>query len=97
MCVISMISDVYRRQWEDKLPKEIFDLNEKNFDDVAKYVSKVDFDALKKEVEMLKQLLVEAKKYDERTNQPDCEQSEKVEIIRKVAELVGVDLKDVLK
>ena len=49
-------------------------------------VSRAEFDKLKRDVEELKR----AKEYDE----PDCEMDEKVELIRKVAELVGVDIED---
>lgn len=58
-------------------------------------VSRADFDKLKREVEELKKLLVAAKAYDEATGQPDCEMEEKVDLIKRVAEAVGVDLEDV--
>ena len=58
-------------------------------------VSKQEFEALKKEVEELKQLLKAAKKFDEETGQPDCHMDDKVECIKKLAEYVGVDLEDI--
>ena len=58
-------------------------------------VSREEFDALKKEMEELKKLLKAAKEYDEKTGQPDCHMDEKVELIKKIAELVGVDLKGI--
>lgn len=45
----------------------------------------------------MKALLIKALEYDKRTNQPACEAEEKVAFVRRVAESVGVDLKDVLK
>jgi len=60
-------------------------------------VSKEEFDALKKEVEELKQLLKAAKKFDEETGQPDCHMDDKVDFIKKLAEFVGVDLEDIFK
>ena len=57
-------------------------------------VSRVEFDELKRDVEELKLLVKRAKEYDERNGEPDCEMNEKVELVRKVAELVGVDLED---
>jgi hypothetical protein len=59
-------------------------------------VNREEFDALKRDVEEMKALLKRAKEYDERTGQADCENAEKVALIRKVAELVGVDLREVL-
>lgn len=60
-------------------------------------VSKQEFEALKKEVEELKQLLKAAKKFDEETGQPDCHMDDKVDFIKKLAEYVGVDLEDIFK
>lgn len=59
-------------------------------------VSKEEFDALKKDVEEMKELLKRAIKYDEENNEPHCEVDEKVEFIKKLAEYIGVDLTDVL-
>jgi hypothetical protein len=60
-------------------------------------VSKEEFEALKKEVEELKQLLKAAKKFDDETGQPDCHMDDKVDFIKKLAEYVGVDLEDIFK
>lgn len=57
--------------------------------------SREEFDALRREMEELKKLLHAAKNYDEATGQPDCEMEDKVKIITKLAEMVGVDLKDI--
>lgn len=57
--------------------------------------SRAEFEALKKEMEELKKLLLAAKRYDEATGQPDCEMEDKVELITKLAKLVGVDMQEV--
>jgi len=54
------------------------------------------FDELKKEVLEMKELLKKAIKYDELNNQKHCEMEEKMEVIRKVAKMVGVDISDIL-
>lgn len=59
-------------------------------------VSKDEFDRLKREVQELRKLLAAAKAFDEATGQPDCEVDEKVALIKRIAEYVGVDLADVL-
>jgi hypothetical protein len=53
-------------------------------------------DALRKELKDLRKLLKAATKFDEKTNQPDCESEEKVAFLRKLAELFDVDLSEVL-
>lgn len=58
-------------------------------------VSQEEFDRLKREVEDLRELLLAAKKFDEETGQPDCQDDDKVDLIRKVAKLVGVDVDEV--
>lgn len=59
-------------------------------------VSKEEFDRLKQEVVELRKLLAAAKAFDAATGQPDCEVDEKVALIKRIAEFVGVDLGDVL-
>jgi hypothetical protein len=56
--------------------------------------NRAEFDALKREVEELKKVLVAATAYDEATGQPDCENSEKIALLKKIADLVGVDLSE---
>lgn len=60
-------------------------------------VSRFEFDALKKEVEVMKGLLAKAKIYDEKNNEPDCEIENKMKLLKEIAKLVGIDLDDVLK
>jgi hypothetical protein len=94
MCVVSMVSQHYTDKWQDTLypdhPWWIVPTV------TQPEISKDEFDALKRDVEELKALLKRAKKYDEDTGQPDCETADKVALLRKVAQLVGVDLGDVL-
>lgn len=96
MCVVSMIGDGYTGGWPNspfnpqKEPLETWIKN-------AKPISREEFDKLKKEVEELKKLLTVAKKFDEETNQKDCHMDEKVRLLKELANLVGVDLKEVFE
>lgn len=54
-------------------------------------------DDLRHEMEELKKLLLAAKEYDKNTGQPDCEMEEKVELIKRLAKLCGVDMQDVFE
>lgn len=54
-----------------------------------------EFDALKQEVLEMKELLKRAKKYDEDNGEPDCEMDDKIATLKKVADLVGVDLSEI--
>ena len=106
MCVVSMVGDHYNDKWRlpdywrehypslpgptisPKQPEQQIPLD---FDKV----SRVEFEALKREVQEMKALLERAVEYDKRNNEPHCEVEDKVALLKKVAEMVGVDLKDV--
>ena len=91
MCVVSMVGDYYNNKWNQ--PKWQGTIS--NITYTPSQVSKEDFDVLKKDVEEMKKLLERALEYDKRNNEPNCEMEEKVAILKKVAELVGVNLEDV--
>lgn len=99
MCTVSMVGDAYAKRWVPDTgtypivyPPQVqgttYVLNSP--------VTRAEFDKLKAEVEEMKELLRAAKRIDEITNQPDCENADKLAVLRKVAELVGVDLTDVI-
>ncbi len=101
MCVVSMVGDFYRDKWDGKpwvpsilpgvVPMTPGNPPYRPFEEV----SKEEFDALKKDVQEMKELLKRAVEYDRRTNQPNCEMEEKVALLKAVAKAVDVDLSDV--
>ena len=95
MCTVSMIGDHYRDKWEKTWPTVVPSVVPGTY--IFPQVSKEDFDKLKTEVMEMKELLKKAKIYDIEHNQPNCEIEDKMDFLRKVAKLVGVDLDDVLK
>ncbi len=101
MCTISMVGDWANNKWRKEpwyppfVPQQP---NQPQADPIKidlGQVTKEEFEALKKEVQELKDLLTRAKEYDERTNQPNCEMEEKVALIKAVAKAVGVNLEDI--
>lgn len=91
MCFVSMVGDFYSDKWRD--PYKPYVANPI----VWNGVSQADFDALKKEVLDMKELLKRALEYDKKNNEPNCEIEDKVVLLKKVAELVGVSLDDIFK
>lgn len=93
MCVVSMVGDYWRdRTLPQKYPNytDWTSITQKEF---VNAVTREEFDAaLKRGVEELKQLLKAAVKYDEQVGEPHCENEDKVALIKKIAELVGVDI-----
>lgn len=97
MCTVSMIGDFYRDKWKDwdpmrplipqPIPGQVIPAPE---------ITKQEFDELRKEVQDMKELLRRAKIYDEENGETDCEIDEKMDLLRRIAKLVGVDLEDVL-
>ena len=49
-------------------------------------------EALKREVEALRELLIAARKFDNETAQRDCEETAKRDMILRLAEMLGVDM-----
>lgn len=85
MCVVSMIGDHYSDKWKKIFPEPF----------PAFYPApptREEFDQLKREVLELRELLKKAKAYDEANGEPNCEMEEKMDLLRKVAKLVGVEL-----
>lgn len=87
MCTVSMIGDVYSRKFREEYP-QIYIHPQLG----SPAISRAEFDQLKKEVQDLRLLLEAAKEYDRKNNEPDCQMEEKVKLLRRVAELVGVEL-----
>lgn len=61
------------------------------------YATKVELAVLRQEVLQLRSLLLAAKRFDEATGQPHCETDDKVALIKRLAEMVGVDMGEVFK
>lgn len=107
MCVVSMVGDHYKDKWTDDYywfpehipaPHEIWPPKpyapQPNPDMVL--IDREEIKNLKRDIEEMKRLLKRAKKYDEDNGEPDCEVDEKMELLRKMAEVVGIDLDDVI-
>lgn len=108
MCAVSAISDNYKDNFHEKYPwikpwvnpdpypsePVIPPTPAPNLVDLDKYATREQIEELRKDLEELKKLIKAAIKYDEATNQPHCEDEQKMDLIRRVAEAVGVDLKD---
>lgn len=112
MCVVSMIGDHYgdkfnHPDWQRILqpatlpgvPSDVFRTpgSLPNQTKSLVPVDKTEFEALRKEVLEMKELLKKAVEYDKRNNEPHCELEEKVALLKKVAEVFGVDLSEVFK
>jgi hypothetical protein len=93
-----MIGDHYRDLWKDRhwYPNTTPMPDGGGWTISAPQVSRAEFEDLKRQVLEMKELLKRAKAYDEATGQPDCEIDDKMDLLRKIAKAVGVDLDDVL-
>ncbi len=107
MCAVSYMGDFYKKKIEGDWQREypwIYPVvypntNPTPAEKTSPYigVSRQEFDELKKKVEEMRDILLTAKEYDEKTNQPHCEHEDKVALLKKLAESLGVDLKDVFE
>lgn len=101
MCVVSFIGDHYQEKWkwvEPYIEQPPFNPSpwSPNWDFTEK-VTRAEFEALRKEVLEMKELIRKAKIYDEKNNEPNCEIEDKIKVLRDVARLVGIDLDEILK
>lgn len=90
MCVTSAIMTYETNRWDRQWPGWA------GASTFPQTVTREEFDALRNDVRELKELLAQAQKFDAATGQPECELEEKVELVRKMAQFVGIDLDDVL-
>src|SRR5690348_2768046 len=97
MCVVSSMGDHFQKKWTDP-QNPLFPYTQPGTG-VTQFpispVSAEEFNALKKEVEEMKAILIRAKLYDIKNNEPNCEMEDKVELLKRVAKLFGVDLSEV--
>lgn len=93
MCMVSNVGDEWGGRWKEPyyIPTVAEPVVRWNFSEVTRE----EFEALKKEVEKMKKLLIKAKLYDIENGEPDCEMDDKVELLKRIAEAVGVDLTEV--
>ncbi len=82
MCVVS---DYYKDKWDMPI------------DHYGNYVTLNEFLKLKEEVMEMKELLRRALDYDKRNNEPECQLEDKIAKLKEIANIVGVDLTDILK
>lgn len=94
MCTVSMVGDVWMKQYPQYAPSYPNPLTT-TWTYIPPAITREEFNKLKAEVENLKKLLQLAKAMDDAAGTPDCEMEEKIALIKRVAEAVGVDLSDV--
>jgi hypothetical protein len=103
MCVVSAVIDHKTRQWPEVYPNVWPVVNPITPNVYPSGVAQRDsttikLDALREEVkelraqvEFLLELIPTLKKYDEDNEEPNCEMDEKVELIRNLCEMLGID------
>lgn len=103
MCVVSMVGDHYRDKWCPSGPIATPVYPQEDFGYIInrlsnnQTVTRDEFNKLANDVAEMKRLLERAVKYDKDTKQEHCEDPEKVALLKKVAQLVGVDIDEVFR
>jgi len=92
-----MVGDFYRDTWQPKPWFHNFGTSGGGVTLQLPSITREEFDELKRQVLEMKELLKRAKDYDERNGEPECEVDDKMELLRKIAAAVGVNIDDVLK
>lgn len=102
MCVVSMIGDHYRDKFDpyrdSGTPPFAPPQRTPDYADIVRRitgdqtVTREEFDSLKREIAEMKELITKARAYDAANGEPACENDEKLELLRKIAEKVGITL-----
>lgn len=99
-----MILDHYKERIPNQFPEffrpEFIPLHPSSaaqFSIVSTGVSREEFEELKKVVLEMKELLIKAKLYDEKNGEPDCESKEKIDLLKQIASIMGVNLEEIFK
>jgi hypothetical protein len=96
MCTVSMVAaDWQHRHPQWTLPNTTGPAPNTVITTWPDYVPRSEFEALRRELQSLKTLLAAAKRYDEETDQRNCEDAEKLALFKRLAEMVGIDMSDV--
>lgn len=100
MCFVSYVGDSYGEKFPKKYPW-LDGMQQASGTSTAGGfvygVTRTEFEALRDDVKEMKEILISAKLYDESNAEEPCFKEEKVELLRRIAELVGVDLEDLLE
>lgn len=96
MCVVSMVMDHYREQWEPRVvPLQTwpsYPLGGAGISQPAN-ITIIQQPAISAaEIDEFRKLLDRAREYDKRNNEPDCELEEKKQAIKTIAERLGVEI-----
>lgn len=93
-CMVSNVGDM----WGQRLPQKFPQIPWDQLQGLGQFppVTRAEFDALKSEIAEMKEMLRRAKAFDEKIGSPNCEVEEKMALLRKIADLVGLSLDDVL-
>src|SRR4051812_9455869 len=104
MCMVSAVlgnwANAFPQQWPQIYPDTVPSIPTaipNTYMGTVQFATKQDIDALRQEILELKELLLAAKKFDDQTNQPDCEEEAKVALIKAVAKVVGIDMNDIFQ
>lgn len=92
MCVVSMVGDHFNQQWAPYTQQVGLAGGS-----LIEFLPKHEFEALRREVMQMKELLIKAKLYDEQNNEPKCEKEEKIETLKKMAKLFDISLEEIFK
>lgn len=102
MCVVSAVLDHHTRTWPEQFANAWPPINDPvnlpfKFTDESP-TTREQLDTLRKEVvelsaqvEYLLELIPTLRKYDEDNNEPDCEMEDKIKLIRKICDALGID------
>jgi hypothetical protein len=96
MCTYSMIADHYKDKWSP-LSQYVYPQTTPLGTPWPAALPDPEIAKIREELADMKKLLLKAIEYDKKNGSPHCEMKEKVDFLKKVAEFVGVDIKEIIQ
>lgn len=96
MCAVSNVGDHYSTRFQPYMG-QVQQQGAGGMSTLFENIPRHEFEQLRKEVLEMKDLLIKAKEIDEKTKQPNCEQEDKVKILKEIAKIFAISLDEVFK
>ena len=100
MCVVSGIADSFTDRTIGRYPWVVPYIEQEPVAPpdwtyiVPEFATKVELEAIRKEIQEIRELIKAAQKFDESTGQPNCDNPDKFRLLKLLAEALGVDLSE---
>lgn len=92
MCVVSMVMDHFRDNWEPRIQPLGPSFPNNNLNPLTEALKNMEPKITDAEIREFRKLLERAREYDKKNSEPECEMQEKKDALIAIAKQLGVDI-----